>query len=361
MDQQLKMKKKTISFNRPTISKKDLVHVLESMLADRLEEGEMTIRFERALAKYIGSRYCMIVNAPSSALYLILKSRCLSSGEEVIVSAYVDPFVIETVLALGLKPILVDLEEGTYLMSTPAILDKIGPRTKAIIVSHALGYPFNIDALLKKIKADDLTIIEDCTHALGTTVENIHPGQMGDFAFFSFSPDRIITSGEGGAIVSKTKKDHLEIKDLRAYKGQKELKGRLYFSTTDLLSALGLSEISLIDKFLARRREIGNFYLSFILKSRNQFLFPEEKVELNYNYFPIRIHSSLKIARELLKQHGVEAMRPLEELPHRLLGLPDDDFPNAVDIYLKTLALPLYPILKKKEIEMIGKLIAHIE
>ena len=348
-----------IAFNRPTISKKDLVNVLESMLEDKLIEGELTKKFELAFASYLGIKDSVLVNSEGAALYLILKHLGLESGEEVILSAYTDAVLVEVILALKLKPVLVDVEKKSFLLDKNDLLAKKSPKTRVIIISHGLGYIFPMNSL-SDVDLKGVSIIEDCRESLGSTLNNIPTGMMGDYAFFSFNPNRIITMGYGGSIIAKNKRHLAEIKDLRDYINQDNLKGRLSFSSTEMQAAMGLSELSLIKKFIDRRQEIGNFYLEAVCRGKNSFFNYGENVFFNYGTFPIIIHSPLKITKEMFKKYKVEVIEPIKNPIYQMLGLSGEDFPNALQRHLKTLLVPIYPRLEKPDIEANGKLITNI-
>ena len=363
---------KIIPFNKPTVSKKDLVNVLEAMVEDKLVQGELCRKFELAFSSYLRVKDSLFVSSGEAALYLILKKLELEKNDEIILSAYNDPAIVECLLSQNLKPVLVDVEEKSFLIDKKAILKKISPKTRAIIISHAFGYLFPVDSFRSFLSTEhpsgaDITIIEDCRHSLGSVFlndpQNPHGGSfqlMGDYGFFAFNPDNIITTGYGGAIITKSKKVLSDIKDLRKYVEQDHLKGRLNFSPTELQASMGLAELSLIEKFLNRRREIGSFYLESVMRGKNKFIHPGEKVRFNYGYFPILIHSSLKIAKEMFKKYGVQVIEPIRRPLYQLLGLSATNFPNTLDRHLKTLAVPIYPRLSKTEIESIEKLLRSI-
>ena len=349
-----------ISFTKPTITTKDLTQVLETMIADRIDEGAMTKQFENTFAKHLGTSEALVVNSAHSALYLILQHLNFPDESEIILSAYAEIWILEIIKLFNLKPVLVDIEEGSYLSSENKIREKINEKTKIILINHLYGYPFDFKALFNGYK-EKIVLIEDCTHALGSRIHGDFVGKKGHFSIFSFDINSIITSGSGAAILTQSKKDFNQLKALRSSLEHFFENGRINTKITDIQSAMGYSElVYYIDKFINKRKEIGEYYNSCMERSKNNFILPTEEKQLNYNYYPIQLNGSLKIAIELFKKYKVQVTQLIKSPFFELLRLKDSDFPNTRNIQLKTLLIPLYPSLKKKEIENIGQLIINI-
>ncbi|MBL8994439.1 MAG: DegT/DnrJ/EryC1/StrS aminotransferase family protein, partial [Spirochaetia bacterium] len=247
-----------ISFARPTISKQDLKHVLEAMLSDRLENGDLSRKLAKELGEFVGSQNLLVFNSKEMGLFLILQQLGLSPGDEVVIPAYGDPFILEVLTFLKLTPRFVDLKEGTYGMDLEKAGAAIGEKTKVLIVSHLFGYPVDIPASL--VEREGLVVIEDATHALGCRHGEKHPGLQGNFGLFSLDSESLITTAQGGFVTCRHRKDFEALRDKRSMKNPERMEGRLGVSLSDLQSALGLSELSLAPKFLARRSEIGKYY-----------------------------------------------------------------------------------------------------
>ena len=311
------MNDKWINFNKPTISKKDLIHVLEGMIMDQVGEGRITKKFEHLFARYLGAKDAVIVSTTSAALYLIFKHIHLKKGEEVILLACSDPFILDIIKAFDAVPVFVDVKDTSYQMDLSKVKEKINKKTKAVIVSHLFGFPVDLSTF-DKGEEKNWCLIEDCSHALGAFIADAHVGHFGDYAFFSFNENSLITAGQGGAVITKEKKNILEIRDLKKYEDQAELKGRIDFSFTDLQAALGISELSLIDKFLARRQEIADFYQNACQKGKNRYIPASDKAKANHEFFPLQISSSLKISKELFKKYKVEIRSPFSRLAFEL-------------------------------------------
>ncbi|HMB01379.1 MAG TPA: DegT/DnrJ/EryC1/StrS aminotransferase family protein [Spirochaetota bacterium] len=347
-----------IPFTRPTISKKDLENVLNCMVRDDVGEGEQTRKFEKKFSRFIGVKNTLMLNSVSSALYLIFRNIELQPGDEVIISTYADPYILEIITLFQASPVFVDVSEKSYLMNLTAVKNLVSAKTRAVIFTHMLGYPLRLKENWASSK--ELVIIEDCTHSLGTTVDNQQTGLYGDYAIFSFSFDSIITSGQGGALIARQKNEFKKLRDMRSSRGKDDIKGRLDFSISDLQSAMAVSELSLLPKFLKRRSEIGRHYQDCILKSNNIFWSFRDDVAFNFFAFPIQVNSSLKIVMEMFRKYKIEIKQPVVKPLHSFYGLDDEKFPNTKNLLMKTVCIPIYPVLSKKEIEKIGKLLQTI-
>lgn len=176
-----------------------------------LTAGPYTEKFESKFAKTVGMRHALMVNSGSSANLLALTTltspkigeRSLKPGDEVITVAAGFPTTVTPILQNRLIPVYVDVDLETYVANEEALESAIGPKTKAIMMAHTLGNPFNLDLIEKLAKKHNLWVIEDSCDALGGTYKGKNLGTFGDFSTFSFYPAHHITTGEGGAVLIK--------------------------------------------------------------------------------------------------------------------------------------------------------------
>ncbi|CAN1644188.1 WecE Predicted pyridoxal phosphate-dependent enzyme apparently involved in regulation of cell wall biogenesis [Candidatus Nanopelagicaceae bacterium] len=189
----------------------ELVAAVSSSLEFWLTAGPHTLNFEKRLASIVGGRHAFMVNSGSSANLLALSAltsprlgaRKLNPGDEVITVAAGFPTTVTPILQNGLVPVYVDVDLGTYVANVEAIEVAISPKTKAIMMAHTLGNPFNLEQVVKLAAKHELWLIEDSCDALGGTYNGQLLGSFGDLATFSFYPAHHITTGEGGAVISK--------------------------------------------------------------------------------------------------------------------------------------------------------------
>jgi len=189
----------------------ELSAAVQASLDFWLTSGPYTAKFESRFAKTVGMRHAFMVNSGSSANLLALTAltssklgeRALKSGDEVLTVAAGFPTTVTPILQNGLVPVYVDVDLATYVANDQALEAAIGPKTKAIMMAHTLGNPFNVDLVEKLAKEHDLWVIEDSCDALGGTYRGKNLGTIGDLSTFSFYPAHHITTGEGGAVLAK--------------------------------------------------------------------------------------------------------------------------------------------------------------
>jgi CDP-6-deoxy-D-xylo-4-hexulose-3-dehydrase len=203
--------------------KEELSAAVEASLDFWLTSGPYTEKFESHFAKTVGMRHAFMVNSGSSANLVAITSltspkhgdRALRPGDEVLTVAAGFPTTVTPILQNNLVPVYVDVDLETYVANDKALESAIGPKTKAIMMAHTLGNPFNLDLVQKLANKHDLWVIEDSCDALGGTYKNQNLGSFGDLSTFSFYPAHHITTGEGGAVLIKKSAHKTIIESLR--------------------------------------------------------------------------------------------------------------------------------------------------
>lgn len=189
----------------------ELVAAVQASLDFWLTAGPYSEKFESRFAKIVGMRHAFMVNSGSSANLIALtsltspslKERALKKGDEVVTVAAGFPTTVTPILQNGLVPVYIDVDLETYVANEIALEEAIGPKTRAIMMAHTLGNPFNLDLVAKLAKKYDLWFVEDSCDALGGSYKGKQLGSFGDLSTFSFYPAHHITTGEGGAVLSK--------------------------------------------------------------------------------------------------------------------------------------------------------------
>ena len=187
----------------------DILYGVDAMLDGWLTTGRYAQEFERDLARYFGSRFSLLVNSGSSAnlvaFYALtspkLGKRQVLPGDEIITVAAGFPTTINPMIQYGCIPVFIDVDIPTYNIKAELIEDAITPKTKAIMMAHTLGNPFNLQVVMEVAKKHNLWVIEDDCDSLGATYNSKNTGTFGDLATLSFYPAHHITMGEGGAVL----------------------------------------------------------------------------------------------------------------------------------------------------------------
>lgn len=319
------------------IGPEELKNMVEASLDGWLTTGRFNDEFERDLSEFLGVKYLITVNSGSSANLVAfntltsprLGGRAIKPGDEVIGVAAGFPTTVNPILQFGAVPVFVDVELGTYNIDVSKIEAAISPKTKAIMLAHTLGNPYNLDTIKEICKKYNLWLIEDCCDALGSTYGGQMVGSFGDIATLSFYPAHHITMGEGGAVFT----NNIELKqiaesfrdwgrDCYCPPGKDNTCGKRFcwklgnlpegydhkytyshlgynLKITDMQAACGLAQLTKVKSFIEKRKENFNF-LKNGLNSCSEFLIlpePTEKSDPSWFGFPITLKANAPVSR----------------------------------------------------------------
>ncbi len=275
------------------LTSEDFSALVESSLDGWLTAGRFTIDFERQLAQFVGARSAIFVNSGSSANLVALSGltslklgdRALKPGDEVLTVAMGFPTTVNPIIQNGLRPVVVDVDLDTLDANSAQLEEAISPKTKAIMMAHTLGNPFDLDTVQRLCKENDLWLIEDSCDALGSTYRGQRTGSFGDTATLSFYPAHHITTGEGGAVFVKSPLVRKQIESFRDWgrdcyceTGQDNTCAKRYgwqlgdlpagydhkytyshigynLKATDMQAALGITQLAKIELFIQKRKD----------------------------------------------------------------------------------------------------------
>lgn len=270
----------------------DIQHLVDASLDFWLTTGRYAQQFEQEFAQYMGVRYALLVNSGSSANLVALSSltsqrldgRQLKAGDEVITVAAGFPTTVNPIIQNNLVPVFVDIELGTYNIDVTALRNAVTDRTRAIMIAHTLGNPFNVDAVMEIVRQHNLWLIEDNCDALGATYNGKNTGTFGDISTVSFYPAHHITMGEGGAVMTNRPILKTLIESFRDWgrdcwcpPGNDNTCGKRFewqlgelpfgydhkytyshigynLKVTDMQAAIGVSQLKKLPRFIAQRR-----------------------------------------------------------------------------------------------------------
>jgi len=334
--------------------------------------GPEVKKFEEQLAKYIGIKYALVFNSGTSALHALMKAYNFGPKDEIIVPSLTFIATANAPLFVGAKPVFAEVEEKTFGLDPKKIEEKITKNTKAIMPIHFGGLPCQIKDIQKIAKKHKLTLIEDAAQAMGAKIKNQKVGTFGDSAIFSFCANKIITTGEGGAVVTKNKELYERLKLVRSH-------GRLettnYFTTTEymdyiilgynfrlsnILATLGISQLKKINKIIKMRQKNAVYITKSLMTIKEISCQASLKDCFNvYQLYTLRVKRGKK-TRDSLKNHlnkaGIMAkvyFDPvhLTSFYKKLFGYKKGSLPITERISDEVLTLPVYPGLSKKEMD----------
>lgn len=322
---------------------KELVNLVDSSLEFWLTYGRFSKRFERGLGDYLGIKHCILVNSGSSANLLAvatlasreLGQRRLASGDEVITVASCFPTTIAPLIQYGLVPVFVDITLPAYNIDTSMIEAALSPRTRAVMLAHTLGNPFDIDAVTAFCKKHGLWLIEDNCDALGSLYNDKLTGTFGDIGTSSFYPPHHITMGEGGAVYTDNTQLARLLASMRDWgrdcfcpSGQddtcKERFSRKFgelpmgydhkyvFSlfgynlrVTDLQASIGCAQLEKLPRFVEARRRNFRILYDRLKPLEDRLILPQatKNSEPSWFGFPITIRDNSVFARNEIVEH----------------------------------------------------------
>lgn len=333
-----------IPHSRPTLAPQDIAAVTAVLESGWLAQGEATVAFEAMLASQVGGVGAVATSSGTAALHLALLALNVGPGDEVMLPSYVCTALLNAVRFVGATPILVDIEEEDYNLSPADVRRKLTRRTRVLLVPHTFG----LAADLKQLSELGVPIVEDCAQALGATLDGQPAGGLADLAVFSFYATKVITTGEGGMVVTRSTALRDRIADLRDYADKEDDRVRYNYKMTDMQAALGLSQLKRLPTFVSRRRELAARYSRIL--SATKLILPCDlpgRPHIFYRYV-VRMDQDVEACRERLAHRDVRAERPIFKPLHEYLGLRGG-FPNTERAARISLSIPLYPSLSDEE------------
>jgi len=319
------------------LGSKEIKNMVEASLDGWLTAGRFNEAFEKELAKFLGIRHVLTVNSGSSANLVAfntltspkLGSRAIQKGDEVISVAAGFPTTVNPILQFGAVPVFVDIELGTYNIDASLIENAITPKTKAIMLAHTLGNPFNLEVVTELCKKYKLWLVEDCCDALGSTYHGQLVGTFGDIATLSFYPAHHITMGEGGAVFTNSDELRSIAESIRDWgrdcycgPGKDNTCGKRFdwklgdlphgydhkytyshlgynLKITDMQAACGLAQLERLPEFIQTRKKNFEFLKNELSKLEEFLILPEASAGSDPSWFgfPITLKKAAPVNR----------------------------------------------------------------
>jgi perosamine synthetase len=356
-----------IPLAKPFIEEKEIESVTQVLRSGILSLGPKLKEFEEKFANYIGTNHAIGVNSGTSGLHLVLRALGIKEGDEVITTPFSFIASSNCILYEKAKPVFVDVDEDTFNIDPKKIEEAITPNTKAILIVHIFGQSCDMKDILQIARKRNLLIIEDACESIGATYFNQKVGTFGQAAVFAFYPNKQMTTGEGGVIVTNNKEIHDYCKSAsnqgRSNNMQWLTHDKLGFNyrLDEMSAALGVCQIDKIEEIIKKRQTLANKYLEE-LKDISQIKLPQVEFfnKSTWFVFPIRVDSKIRdLLIEKLKDKGVSSKAyffpciHLQPFYKEKFGFKKGDFEIAEKLSLETIVLPFHTQLSFEEIKQV--------
>ncbi|OGP71667.1 MAG: lipopolysaccharide biosynthesis protein RfbH [Deltaproteobacteria bacterium RBG_13_60_28] len=381
----------------------ELAHLVDASLDFWLTTGRYAARFEKELAHFMGVRHAILCNSGSSANLLALSAltspelgaKQLQPGDEVITVAAGFPTTVNPIFQNRLVPVFLDIEMETYNIDIRYLEEGLSPRTRAIMLAHTLGNPFNLDAVMELAKVHDLWLVEDNCDALGSTYKGRLTGTFGDLATLSFYPAHHLTMGEGGGVLTKQpqlkklvesfrdwgrdcwcdpgrddtcgKRFQWQLGDLPYGYDHKYIYSHLGYNLklTDMQAAVGVAQLTKLPQFIEKRKQNWRILSEGLQPFQEFLLLPQPTPESDPSWFgflltirpeaPFTRHDLVnyledrKIATRLLFGGNLIRQPAYKGLPFRVVG----SLPNSDRVMNQSFWIGVYPGLNRNHLEYV--------
>lgn len=360
-----------IPLSRPDITQKEINSVINVLKTPDLALGPKLKEFELRFAEFIGCKYGIAVNSGTSGLHLVIKSLGIKKGDEIVTSPF--SFIASANCALyeGAKPVFVDIDPLILNIDPQKIEKAITKRTKAMVVVDIFGHPADWDKILKIAKKHKLKVIEDSCEALCSEYKGKKCGNFGEAAVFAFYPNKQITTGEGGIIVTNNENiaDNCRSmmnqgREIKNGKWLEHVQLGYNYRMSDINASLGLTQLSRIKEILKKRNKVAKMYnekLKSIPDIKPLYVAPWAKISWFVYVIQLSDKYSRKNRDEIMKKlqnAGIQCgdyfkCVHLQPFYKKLFGYKRGKFPVAEYVSDHTIALPFYNNLKEKQIDYI--------
>lgn len=357
-----------ISISKPIIQKEEKRAVIKVLNSGMLAQGEQVEEFEKKFANFTGTRYAVATSSGTTALHLALLAHGLKREDEVITTPFSFIASANACLFVEAIPVFTDIQADTFNLDPFLIERKITNRTKAILIVHLFGNPSQMDKIMPVVKKYNLILIEDCCQAHGAEFRGKKVGSFGT-GCFSFYATKNMTTGEGGMITTNKRSIAEKVRLLRNHglniPSYSKLPG-YNFRMTDIQAAIGVEQLAKLEQFNQQRIKNAQ-YLTSKLKNMAGVVAPRiyPKTKHVFHQYTIRITKRFLITRnklvDVLKKEGVETkvFYPLpiyKQESYQNLGY-QDRLLVVEKIVKEVISLPIHPLVKKHELDLIAKII----
>ncbi len=361
-----------LPFTRPDLDEETIAGVVEILRSGWITTGPWNARFEQALSEFFGGRAVRAFNSGTVTMEIALRMLGVGPGDEVITTPLSWVATANVVLAVGARPVFVDIDPRTRNIDVTRVEAAITARTKVLLPVHLAGLPCDLDALYALAARQGLRVLEDAAQAIGSSWGGRRVGSFGDYASFSFHPNKNITSIEGGCLVLPADADpalaeryrlqgvrrfDIDGMDVDLVGGKANL--------TDVAARVGWGQLQRLQEFHARRQALAQAYFASFarleLGARGVQLPPRDAAGTNWHMFQVVLPPQLRRAdvMQALRQRGIGSgvhYPPIHLFSlYRAMGFAPGAFPHAERVGAAILTLPLFPAMDDADVDRVAR------
>lgn len=360
---------KPIPIAKPSIGPEEIRAVTRVLKSGQLSLGPVHKEFEARFAKFVGTKHACSMSSGTAGLHLAMIAAGIGPGDEVITSPFSFIASSNSILYVGAKPVFVDIDPTSFNLDPEKVKKAITKKTKAILVVHIFGQAADMAPIMKLAKRHKLKVIEDACESIGATYHGRPVGTFGESAVFAFYPNKQMTTGEGGMVVTNSDRVQALMKSLSNQGRNADMQWldhvRLGYNyrLDEMSAALGVEQLKKLNRFIAERRRIASWYERAFAKHAGLVQTPQTAPGNTHTYFVYVVqllHPNVKrddiIAR--LKAEGIGSKTYLPSIHlfrfyREQFGYRRGDFPVSEQISDRALALPIYVGLTKNDVARI--------
>lgn len=370
------MRQTFLPFAKPAVGDDEINEIIDSIKSGWITTGPKVERFTKMVADYVGGKHATSLSSATAGLHLALIAHGIGPGDEVITTAMTFAATVNVITLVGATPVLVDIDRGTLQLRVEEVAKKITKKTKAVMPVHFAGQPVDMDPLLDLAKKHKLIVIEDAAHSIGTEYKGKKIGSLETTSVFSFHPNKNMTTGEGGTVVSNNAEvvDKISLlkfhgMDKNAWKRFDKAGSPRYditvagykYNMMDIQAAMGLHQLPKLDGFIETRRQRSMKYQESF-KSVMGLLTPKEVPYPHKHawhlYTPLIDIDALAINRDAfmkeLKDRNIGSGLHYSAVHEfsintQKYGWKPADFPEAHFVSERILSLPLFPTMTDQD------------
>ena len=363
-----------MKLTEPYVSNQEVRAVKRVLKSGSLTQGAVSRSFEKEISNFVGSRYTYVTSSATTGLHLALDALGIGRGDEVIIPDFSFPATANAVIKIGATPVCVDINLDSYCMDPGDVENHITPRTRAIMPVHAFGLCADMPNLLDIARRFELKVIEDAACAIGSTINAKYAGTFGDCGVFSFHPRKLITTGEGGAIVTDDVRLSERISILRSHGG---VRGKHFlefvdsgynFRLSDINAAVGVVQMGKLQEIIDKRTKLAGIY-DHILSHIEGISLPKAPLGYRHTYQSYVILLDDAFNRDHVIQEmslaGIETTLgtySISAQPYfkKFSSKPSLTVPNSIRAFSQSLTLPLFPSMSEKNIRYVTRTLRSV-